>query len=232
MQGYFTPKGMALSAKLLAGAALTVSRVVAGSGQTQAAATALSDPRQTLAVNSPTHSGNTAAIPATLAAASASESYTLTELGVYANDPDEGEILYKLYQLSEPVDITAGSSMVLRFYLEETVSQDPDVAVICSPAGLVTEEAFNPVQERVLQTAAPTRTVTVQAADLPAYISGLPRLLAENLRIYVSGTPEHRGLLRRRDAVLLPGERGERRVPEAGGPAAVHGARPLQRLPL
>ena len=187
MQGYFTPKGMALSAKLLTGAALTISRVVAGSGQTQTTATALSGPCQTLAVNSPTRSGNTAVIPATLAAAGTSKSYTLTELGVYAKGPDEGEILYKVYKLSQPVNIVAGGSMVLQFYLEEPVSQDLEVAVTCSPAGLVTEAMFTPVQERVLRTAVPTRTVTVQAADLPAYISGLPRLLAENLRIYVSG---------------------------------------------
>lgn len=188
MQGYFTPKGMALSAKLLTGTALTISRVVAGSGQTQTTAASLSGPCQTLEVNSPTRSGNTAVLPATLAAASASKSYTLTELGVYAKDPDEGEILYKIYKLSQPVNIAAGSSMVLRFYLEEAVSQDLDVAVTCSPAGLVTEEMFTPVQERVLRTGTPTRTVAVQAADLPAYISGLPKLLSENLRIAVSGT--------------------------------------------
>lgn len=36
----------------------------------------------------------------------------------------------------------------------------------------------------------PSRTVTVAAADLPAYIAGLPRLLTENLTIDVSGTLE------------------------------------------
>ncbi len=110
MQGYFTTKGLALSAKLLTGDTLSISRVVAGSGQTQTTAAALSGPCQTLAVNAPTHSGDTATIPATLAAASASGSYNLTELGVYANDSDEGEILYKIYKLSKPVSITAGSS--------------------------------------------------------------------------------------------------------------------------
>lgn len=190
MQGYFTTKGLALSAKLLTGDTLSISRVVAGSGQTQTTAAALSGPCQTLAVNAPTHSGDTATIPATLAAASASGSYTLTELGVYANDPDEGEILYKIYKLSKPVSITAGSSMVLRFYLEETVSQDLDVEVTCSPAGLITEEVFSPVEQMVQSKKASGRRVYLDAADLQAYLDGLPRMMTEYLTITLTGTTD------------------------------------------
>lgn len=187
MQGYFTTKGLALSAKLLTGDTLSISRVVAGSGQTQTTASALSGPCQTLAVNSPTRSGDTAVIPATLEAASASGSYTLTELGVYANDPDEGEILYKLYKLSKPVDIAAGSSMVLRFYLEETVSQDLDVAVTCSPAGLVTEETFAPVRDKANGVKDAAVTYQLEAADLQAKLDALPRCLTRDVTLSVSG---------------------------------------------
>ena len=90
MQGYFTAKGLALTAKLLSGATLEVTRVVAGSGYTDkpAAATALPQVQQELAVNTPTYNGSTAVIPATLVAAQARTSYTLTELGVYAKAPD------------------------------------------------------------------------------------------------------------------------------------------------
>ena len=188
MQGYFTTKGLALSAKLAAGSVLTISRVVAGSGQTQTTASALSGPCQTLAVNSPTRSGDTAVIPATLEAASASGSYTLTELGVYANDPDEGEILYKLYKLSKPVDIAAGSSMVLRFYLEETVSQELDVAVTCSPAGLVTEEAFAPVRDKANGVKEEAVTYQLEAADLQAKLDALPHCLTRDVTLSVNGT--------------------------------------------
>lgn len=190
MQGYFTTKGLALSAKLLTGDTLSISRVVAGSGQTQTTAAALSGPCQTLAVNAPTHSGDTATIPATLAAASASGSYNLTELGVYANDPDEGEILYKIYKLSKPVSITAGSSMVLRFYLEETVSQDLDVEVTCSPAGLITEEVFSPVEQMVQSKKASGRRVYLDAADLQAFLDKLPRMMTEYLTITLTGTTD------------------------------------------
>lgn len=189
IQGYFTAKGLNLSAKLLSGATLEITRVAAGSGHTEkpASATSLPDIQQTLAVNTPTHSGNTAVIPATLAAAQAAADYTLTELGVYAKDSDQTEILYKIYKLSEPVNITAGGQMVLRFYLEETVSEDVDVMVVCSPAGLITETDFAPVRDRVEAASVASRSVTVAAEDLQAYLDSLPRLLTETLEINVTG---------------------------------------------
>lgn len=139
MQGYFTNQGLELAAKLSAGTALTITGVVAGSGITPADASGLALPCQTLAVGTPSHNGNTATLPVTLAAAQAGGGYTLKELGVYAQDPEKGEILYKVYRLDTPVEITAGSRMVLRFYLEETVSGEVGVSVACSPAGLMTE---------------------------------------------------------------------------------------------
>ena len=49
--------------------------------------------------------------------AKAAASYTLTELGVYASDPDAGEILYQVFRLDEARAITAGgdSSLVPRY---------------------------------------------------------------------------------------------------------------------
>lgn len=189
IQGYFTGKGLLLGAKLAAGDVLTITRVLAGSGQTAnpAKATALPQVKQTLAVNTPTHSGNTAVIPATLTAALAAEDYTLTELGVYAKDPDEGEILYKVYRLDTPVKVVSGSAMVLRFYLEETISEAADVTVLCSPAGLITEADFAPVQNTVQRTNTSTRNVTISASELPAYIASLPRLLTDVLTVNISG---------------------------------------------
>lgn len=190
IQGFFTAKGLALSAKLLSGETLEVTRVTAGSGHTDKPTTATTLPQiqQDLAVNTPTYNGSTAVIPATLVAAQARTSYTLTELGVYAKDPDEGEILYKVYQLSDEVDITAGSREVLRFYLEETVSQDLNMTAVCSPAGLITEESFLPVRDLVLAKQTPTRKCYLDVSQLQAFLDSLPRLLTEYIYIYLSGT--------------------------------------------
>lgn len=91
LQGFYTTKGLALAAKLAAGTGLTITRVTAGSGETAASAAALAQERQTLTVGEAAVSGQSAVLPATLAEAGASAAYTLTELGVYARDPQEGE---------------------------------------------------------------------------------------------------------------------------------------------
>jgi len=189
LQGYFTNKGLALAAKLASGATLKITRVTAGAGKTgnPAAAAALPLPKQQLAVNPPLRRGNTAVLPVTLTAALASSAYDLTELGVYAMDPNEGEILYKLYKLPEAMKVDPTSCLVLRFYLEETVSQDLGVTVVCSPAGLITEADFAPIRNKVELTEVPSRHVPLAASELQSYINAMPRLLTEHLYLEPAG---------------------------------------------
>lgn len=187
LTGTFTNKGLALTAKLSTGTSLEITGVVAGGAETPTTATALALPKQELAVNTPTRSGNTATIPATLTAAQASEDYTLMELGIYARDPEEGVILYKVYRLSQPVNIVAGSRMVLRFYLEETVSQDLGITVACSPAGLVVEEEFAPVRNLAMAKSTCYHYEHLEASKLQAFLEKIPRFLTEYLYIYVEG---------------------------------------------
>ena len=166
-----------------------LTRIEAGCGQTTESAAALSQPRQTLAVNSPSRQDCTAIIPVTLTAALAEQAYTLTELGIYARDPEAGEILYKFYRLSEPVDISPNSRLVLRFYLEETVSQEMALTVECSPAGLVTEAEFSPTRDKVFQSGKlDYKTVALDAEELQGYLNNLPKFLTEDFCLTVSGT--------------------------------------------
>lgn len=190
IQGTYTNKGLALTAKTAAGACLRVTRVVGGSGHTTDVPNAAQLPeiRQTLAVGEARCTGDTAVLPVTLAAVEMEDSYTLTELGIYAEDPDEGEILYCVYRLDEPVTIQAGSDTVLRFYLRQTVSEDGGAEVLCSPAGLITESDCAPVRKMVLTTDVPDRAVTIPASELQAYLDTLPRLLTEHYVITLSGT--------------------------------------------
>ena len=136
--GYFTSKGKALSAKLLMGDALKITRVAAGDGSTPADASALERDCQALPVGTMTRSGDTVSLPVTLTAAAAETSYTLKEVGIYADDPEEGEILYRIYRLSQPMAITAGGQLTIRFSLKETVSEAAEVTVSGTPAGLLT----------------------------------------------------------------------------------------------
>lgn len=187
IHGFFTKKGLLLAAKLAAGSTLKYTRVCAGEAETALSASALSQIRQTLSVGEARRTGDTAVLPVTLEAGMAGSAYTLRELGVYAQDPDEGEILYKVYRLTEPVKIDPASRLVLRFYLEETVSQDLNVTVVRASAGLLTEADLEPVRATLEAKSVPSRTVSLAAADLPAYIAALPRLMTEYLVINVTG---------------------------------------------
>ena len=190
IHGTYTNKGLALTAKTAAGACLRVTRVVGGSGHTTEVPNAekLEAIQQTLAVGEARCAGDTAVLPVTLAAVELGSTYTLTELGVYAEDPNEGEILYCVYRLDEPVTIQAGSDTVLRFYLRQTVSEDGGAAVLCSPAGLITESDCAPVRKKVLATDAPYRYAEIPALELQAYLDALPRLLTEHHDIVLTGT--------------------------------------------
>lgn len=176
LQGFYTTKGLALAAKIAAGAKLTVTKVTAGSGTTAASAAVLAGTKQTLTAGEATVSGQTAVLPVTLAEAKASASYTLTELGVYASDPDAGEILYQVFRLDEARVVAAGGENSYRFYLREAVGA-AGVTVSCSPAGLLVEEDLAPVRSKVMATAMSTVRVTLSPAELPGYIAALPRLL-------------------------------------------------------
>lgn len=91
-------------------------------------------------------------------------------------------------QVKEQPRIQAGSDTVLRFYLRQTVSADGGAAVLCSPAGLITESDCGPVRRKVLATGVPSRAVTIPASELQAYLNSLPRLLTEHHDITLSGT--------------------------------------------
>lgn len=190
LQGFYTNRGQALAAKIAAGTApLTITRVVAGSGHTAdiPSAASLPDIRQTLTVGEAQVSGTTATLPVTLAEAQAEQSYQLTELGVYATDPDEGEVLFQVYQLSSAAAVTAGGESVLRLYLRQRIGEQ-GVTVTCSPAGVLVDEDLAPIRSALLANHAETEAVTLDAAELQAYLNALPRMLTKHLAITVSGT--------------------------------------------
>lgn len=136
--GYFTERGRELSAKLLTGAALRVTRVAAGDGETPLSASAMAAERQQPAVSAMRREGTTVTLPVTLTAAQAQTDYTLREVGVYALDGEE-ELLYRLYRLDEPITISAGDRLTVRMELQETVSEASEVTVSGTSAGLLTE---------------------------------------------------------------------------------------------
>lgn len=145
LQGFYTSKGLALAARVAAGAGLTVTRVTAGNGETAKGAAALAQEQQTLTAGTAAISGESAVLPVTLAETSVTAAYSLTELGVYATDPTEGEILYQVFRLDESRNIQAGGENVYRFCLKQTVGA-AGITVTCSPAGLLVDEDLAPLR--------------------------------------------------------------------------------------
>lgn len=168
LTGYLTDAGKQLSAKLLTGAALEITRITAGSGTTASNATVLAQEKQTLDVGTMTRSGSTVTLPATLAAAFAETDYTLREIGIYANDPDAGEILCRIYRIDQPVSISAGGQLILRFALQETVSEDAAVSVAPTLHGLLLRADLEALMGAPNGLAALDQTGTVPAAQIPA----------------------------------------------------------------
>lgn len=119
--GFYTTKGLTLAAKIAAGTRLTITKVTAGSGETAKTAATLAQEQQTLTAGTAAVSGQSAVLPVTLAETGVFAAYSLTELGVYAQDPDTGEILFQVFRLDTSVPLTAGGENAYRFYLKQTV---------------------------------------------------------------------------------------------------------------
>ncbi len=94
----FTDKGRALQSKALAGASLNFTKIVMGSGnlggQSQITLSAVIEPKVNLSITSLQHKSNYATVKGVFSNSDISEGFYWREIGVYAQDPDLGEILY------------------------------------------------------------------------------------------------------------------------------------------
>ena len=140
LTGYYTDAGEKIAAGLLAGETLSVSRITAGSGSTALSAAALAQEQQDLGPCTPEVSGTTAVLRCTLSSDRAKAPYFLRELGVYALDSAGKETLYLIFRLDEQVSINPAFRLVLRFNLEQTLSDGAEVKVTAPLTGLATQE--------------------------------------------------------------------------------------------
>ena len=102
----YTTLGLNLMAKLQTGATLEITRAVGGDGYTSAdALTALTEvtARQTLTLSNAVYKGSGQALmPVTLYNRGLTAGYPLRQIGVYATDPDDGEMLMLVAQSEQP----------------------------------------------------------------------------------------------------------------------------------
>jgi len=105
----YTAAGLALQAKMELGVSLNITRIVAGTGLSTDLENveSVTDPRQQLTVTGMDQRGTQAFIFAILSNQGLVEGYDLTQIGIYADDPDDGEILYRIAQFDRSYPISA-----------------------------------------------------------------------------------------------------------------------------
>lgn len=143
-----TEKGLSLQAKLIEGTSLIITRAVSGTGYVTPALlqkqTAVSGEKQTLAFRTVTYpSVGKCAVPVVLKNDGLTEGYMATQIGIYAEDPDEGEILYLISQAENGTGTEVPSEEELAsysaswtFYMQ--YGHADNVTVVVDPSDAIT----------------------------------------------------------------------------------------------
>ena len=145
----FTRKGEQLRAKVEAGKCkLTLTKIKIGNGNVTLGdikdMNDLKSPQLVLGISSCAVSAEDDRVCEVVGIASSSNvanAFSVTEMGLYANDPDVGEILYLVEIDTSPDDMpnkNAQSPVTLTYQIELVTSNTANVTAMVSPAGLVT----------------------------------------------------------------------------------------------
>lgn len=154
----FTRKGEQLRAKVEAGKCkLTLTKIKIGNGDVTLGEVKdmndLKSPQLVLGISSCAVSAEDDRVCEVVGIASSSNvenAFSVTEMGLYANDPDVGEILYLVEIDTSPDDMpnkNAQSPVTLTYQIELVTSNTANATAMVSPAGLVTVKMMNTHRE-------------------------------------------------------------------------------------
>lgn len=149
-----TNKGLSLLTKQVAGSTLSFTKIVSGSGSVPVVnlkeQIAVSNIKQTIENEGIVVDDNQYTITVILSNTSVTASYNLSQIGIYANDPDDGEILFAIAQIDEPRKIPTNDSspgFSLEFAFTFNNSAGVDVEITPTLAGYAKrEELFNMIE--------------------------------------------------------------------------------------
>lgn len=141
-----TSKGLALQSKLTQGTSLTLTRAVAGAGYITPALlvqqTAVLEPKQELKFSPVSYpEEGKCVVPVYLTNEGLKTGYTAKQVGIYATDPNEGEILYFICQSASGKGTEVPSETEMGGYNAEwnfyfQYGQADEVTVVVDPAGV------------------------------------------------------------------------------------------------
>ncbi|WP_432642500.1 hypothetical protein, partial [Acidaminococcus sp.] len=142
-QGFtLTEKGLALQAKIDAGlATLIFTKISVGSGSSSSSPTDLVKREKDLTIASCSVDGTTVKLVSTLTNTGVKQAFKERELGLFATDPDDGEIMFAYMMDPDPDTMPAeGSTTVVskRMTLNLTFSNTGNVSAVLDSSQLVT----------------------------------------------------------------------------------------------
>lgn len=151
-----TEQGMKLQSKLVNGASLKFTKIQAGSNQVPLVdlrrQKEIIHPKQDLYLQKIKTLEDQVEMKVLLENTSLEESYILWQIGIYAEDPEEGEILYCIGQMQEGKLIpnkrqNPGYSITWNFQFK--ISEQEHMSLDIHPAGLISVEVFTDKTEEI-----------------------------------------------------------------------------------
>lgn len=200
-----TNKGLALITKLMAAqATLSFSRVAVGTGRVPSGydaqnMTGLNEYKMDATIEScgvSTEQSDVAYIVTQISSVGVSTGFTITEAGVFATDPDDGEILYAYLDLTQDPQYIYASTDAISKFAEITfnvlVGSVTSVTAIVSPGALVKKSEFDNLKTRVEDVETPefdasgtAEGITDKTSLLASFVTKMP--LVKFMRNVVAG---------------------------------------------
>ena len=200
-----TNKGLALITKLMAAqATLSFSRVAVGTGRVPSGydaqnMTGLNEYKMDATIEScgvSTEQPDVAYIVTQISSVGVSTGSAITEAGVFATDPDDGEILYAYLDLTQDPQYIYASTDAISKFAEITfnvlVGSVTSVTAIVSPGALVKKSEFDNLKTRVEDVETPefdasgtAEGITDKTSLLASFVTKMP--LVKFMRNVVAG---------------------------------------------
>ena len=177
--GVYTLKGLSLLAKLTQGSSLKITRAVLGTGYVAPEQldkqTAVTGIMQELELGRATYpQRGECKLPVFMTNEGLTTGYTAKQIGLYANDPDEGEILFFITQSENGTDILTEADMPgysATWFIKFKYGQAENVDITVDPSNTVTPEELKEVEKLATRGVSSNENGTVivieDSAELP-----------------------------------------------------------------
>lgn len=178
-----TEKGKALQAKVFAGKCkYAFTKIAVGNGTSTSSddyvrRNDLVAPKANIPIKSVTVDGAECEVKGLMTNSDIDEAFYVREVGLFAEDPDNGEIMFcaHYYDMPMPIDAASSGSYTKEFTFRTGIESADNVNVTVSPAGIATQAQIDKVQAQIDKV--PAQIDKAQAQIVDDYKSSLIALL-------------------------------------------------------